>query len=55
MVIDTWPKWHFETWPFLCFLEDKIVNLGPIDFQKTLLLDIIYFFPKYTLITGLGG
>ena len=33
LVIDTWPKWHFKIWPFLWFLEDKIVNLGPIDFK----------------------
>ena len=33
MVIDTWLKCHFEIWPFLRFLEDKMVDLGPIDFR----------------------
>ena len=31
-VIATWAKWDFEMWPFLLSLEDKMVNLGPIDF-----------------------
>ena len=22
LVIDTWPKWHFEIWPFLWFLAN---------------------------------
>ena len=29
MVIDTWPRWRFEIW----FLEAKMVNLCPVDFQ----------------------
>ena len=33
LVIDTWAKWDFEIWPFLWFMEVKVVNLGPIDFQ----------------------
>ena len=33
LVIDTCPKWNFEIWPFLWFLEDEMVNLGPIYFQ----------------------
>ena len=30
----------FEKWPFLCFLEAKVVNLGAIDFQLGLPLNI---------------
>ena len=33
MAIDTWAKWDFEIWSFLCFLEAKVVNLGPTDFK----------------------
>ena len=33
LVIDTWAKWDFEIWQFLWFMEVKVVNLGPIDFQ----------------------
>ena len=36
----SWPKWHFEIWPFLWFLEVKVVNLGPIDSQLGLPLNI---------------
>ena len=41
MVIDTWAKWDFETWPFLWFLEAKMINLTQIDFQLGKLLNII--------------
>ena len=40
MAIGTCAKWHFEIWPFLWFLEAKVVNLGPIDFQLGLPLNI---------------
>ena len=40
MVIATWPKWHFEIWPFFGFLEDKMVNLDQIDFLVGLPLNI---------------
>ena len=37
MVIDTRPKWNFEIYGHFCgFLEDKIINFGPIDFQISL-------------------
>ena len=39
-MIDTWAKWDFEVWPFFGFLESKVVNLGPIDFQLDLSLNI---------------
>ena len=39
-MIDTWPKWHFEIWQFLMFLEYKMVNLCPIYFQIGLPLNI---------------
>ena len=32
LVIETWPKWRYEIWPFLWFLEGKMVNFGPVDF-----------------------
>ena len=40
LVIATWTKWHFEIWRFLWFLEDKMVNLGQIDFELGLPLNI---------------
>ena len=40
LVIDTWAKLHFEIWPFLWFLEAKMVNLGPINFQLGFPLNI---------------
>ena len=40
MVIAIWPKWHFEIWPVLCFLEDKMVSLDAIDFKLGLPLNI---------------
>ena len=40
LVIDTWPKWHFEIWQLLCFVEDNMVNLGLNDFLLGLLLYI---------------
>ena len=39
-MIATWKKWDFEIWPFLCFLEAKMVNLGSIDLQMKLPLNI---------------
>ena len=40
LVIDIWPKWHFEIWPFLWFFGSKMVNLGPVDFSLRLHLNI---------------
>ena len=37
MVIDTWAKWGFE---ISHFVYDKVVNIGPIDFQLSLPLNI---------------
>ena len=37
MVIDTWAKCGFEISPFV---DDKVVNMGPIDFQLSLPLNI---------------
>ena len=39
-MIATCIKWHFDIWPFLWFLEDKIVNLGQIDFLLGVYLNI---------------
>ena len=49
-MIATWVKWDFDIlicdMQFLCFLEGKMVNLGPVDLRLGLPLIII------TNITG---